>query len=87
MLARGRVDAIIGPMAPILSAADSIGMANIFDEPLYVSKRTPWLQISKKSKLRLNVNKIRAIFNNILTRGGLRKLKHKYRVGELVESP
>ena len=87
MLARGRVDAIIGPMAPILSAANSIGMANIFDEPLYVSKRTPWLQISKKSKLRLSVNKIRAIFNNILTRGGLRKLKHKYRVGELVESP
>jgi len=82
MLTRGRVDAIIGPMEPILSAAGSMGMGNIFSEPLYVSKRTPWLQISKKSKLRLNVNKIRDIFKKILARGDLRKLKHKYRIGE-----
>jgi len=82
MLARGRVDAIIGPMEPILSAADSMGMGNIFSEPLDVSKRTPWLQISKKSKLRLNIHKIRVIFKNILSRGELRKLKHKYRIGE-----
>ena len=82
MLARGRVDAIIGPMEPILSAADSVGMSNIFDKPLYVSERTPWLQISKKSKLRLRVNKIRDIFNNILIRGELKKLQHKYRITE-----
>lgn len=78
MLVRGRVDAIIGPMDPILSAANSIGMINIFDEPLYVSKRTPWLQISRKSKLRLYVDDIRVIFENILTRGDLVKLKQKY---------
>jgi len=87
MLVRGRVDAIIGPMEPILSAADSIGMVNIFNEPLYVSKRTPWLQISKKSKLRLNADEIREIFENILKRGDLTKLKNKYRIGGAVISP
>jgi polar amino acid transport system substrate-binding protein len=80
MLVRGRVDAIIGPMEPILSAADSIGMVNIFNDPLYVSQRTPWLQISKKSKLRFSVDDISDIFENILMRGELTTLKNKYRV-------
>jgi len=80
MLVRGRVDAIIGPMEPILSAADSMGMVNIFNQPLYVSQRTPWLQISKKSKLRLSVDDIKSTFENVLMRGDLTKLKHKYRV-------
>lgn len=87
MLARGRIDAIIGPMEPIISAAYSIGMVNIFDEPLYVSERTPWLQISRKSKLQMSVNQIRAAFNNILTRGELKKLQHKYRIDALVGNP
>jgi polar amino acid transport system substrate-binding protein len=62
MLVSGRVDAIIGPMEPILSAADSVGAVNIFGKPLYVSERVPWLQISKKSKLALAPNKIRLLF-------------------------
>ncbi|MEH6444550.1 MAG: transporter substrate-binding domain-containing protein [Oceanospirillaceae bacterium] len=80
MLVNGRVDAIIGPMEPILNAADSIGAVNIFGKPLYVSERVPWLQISKKSKLSLTPisNKIRLLFEDILNQGELKKLQDKY---------
>lgn len=78
MLNRGRVDAIIGPMAPILSAAEAMGTADKLDEPLFVSQRTPWLQMSKKSKFHLDVKDIGDTFISIIKQETLKKIQHRY---------
>ena len=78
MLLRGRVDAVIGPMDPILSAAAALGKMHLLGEPLIVSERTPWLQISKKSVFHLFTDEFRQVFNRILKRGELKILQQKY---------
>lgn len=79
MLAAGRVDAIIGPFDPILSAAIKAGKnKDFFGEPLIVSERTPWLQVSKKSKTKVAVARLATIFEQILARGELERLRKLY---------
>ncbi|MCJ8300592.1 MAG: transporter substrate-binding domain-containing protein [Pseudomonadales bacterium] len=78
MLARGRVDAVIGPIQPILSAAAAMDRINMLGEPLVVSERTPWLQISKKSVFSIFITEFENVFNSALRRGELKKLQQKY---------
>ncbi len=78
MLKRGRVDAIIGPLDPIMSAAFSSGNSAVLGEPLVVSERTPWLQISNKSKVVSSAKTFARHFNEILKQGELEKLRKKY---------
>lgn len=79
MLAFGRVDAIIGPLEPILSAVAEIENNNIaLDEPFVVSERTPWVQISNKSADRLHADELKAIILDILNRGEFEAIRKKY---------
>ena len=79
MLLGGRADAIIGPMEPILSAAAKLNISlDKFGEPLVVSERTPWVQISKRSHLVQSSSKIKLIFERMIEEGVLNKLKVKY---------
>ena len=79
MLKKGRVDAIIGPMAPILSSAKNFGLSKeFFGKPLIVSERTPWLQISKKSKNKVSTEKLKAIFSQMMAQGELKNIQQKY---------
>ncbi len=79
MLEKGRVDAIIGPMAPIISAAKQLGLnRDFFGEPLIVSQRTPWLQISKKSHHKVSAQQLKTIFNQMMTQGELQQIQQKY---------
>jgi polar amino acid transport system substrate-binding protein len=82
MLKIGHVFAIIGPVEPILSVVISSGDdINILGKPFVVSERTPWIQISKKSKYAENVELLSKSVKNILARGDLELLKKKYIVG------
>ncbi len=79
MLAFNRVDAIIGPLAPILSAlAEVEGKTVILAEPIVVSERTPWIQISNKSVNRLNAEALRELFLEIVARGEFDTIREKY---------
>lgn len=79
MLKKGRVDAIIGPMAPIISAAKALNLnKDFFGKPLIVSERTPWLQISKKSKNYISAKKLESIFRHMMDQGELNKIQQKY---------
>jgi polar amino acid transport system substrate-binding protein len=79
MLMAKRVDAIIGPIDPIIVAAKKLTDSdNLFGIPLVVSTRTPWLQISNASKLRNSTEVIKAHFNDILSSGELQILRTKY---------
>ena len=79
MLQKGRVNAIIGPMAPILSAAKQLGLnRDFFGEPLIVSERTPWLQMSKKSSNKVSATKLKTIFSQMMSDGELKKIQQKY---------
>lgn len=79
LLKKGRVDAIIGPLAPIQSAAKKLHLKDdFFGEPLVVSQRTPWLQISNKSLNKVSVEQLKASFSLLLEHGELDKLKEKY---------
>lgn len=79
MLMRGRVDAIIGPMDPILSAAARMNWSEaLFGKPFIVSERTPWVQISKKSAKRISVEKLKSLYEDIEQRGELQRLRQKY---------
>jgi len=82
MLKAGRVYAIIGPIDPILSATIELGNEiDILGEPFVVSERTPWVQISKKSKHAKNAELLRKHITQILARGDLELLRKKYIVG------
>lgn len=74
MLMFGRVDAIIGPLDPILRAAKG----KTLGKPLVVDERTPWVQISKKSAPRLSADKLNSVFLDIVNRGALEKIRRKY---------
>ncbi len=79
MLEKGRVDAIIGPMAPILSAAKKIHLGkDFFGKPLIVSERTPWLQLSKKSHDKISPQQLKAVFSQIMAQGELKRIQLKY---------
>ncbi len=79
MMMAGRVDAIIGPMDPILSAAAKINRgAESFGEPFVVSERTPWIQVSKRGKHLQSVETLETAFNALQSRGVLTQLHEKY---------
>lgn len=79
MLMAKRVDAIIGPIDPIMVAAQKfLNNDNLLGQPLIVSTRTPWLQISNASKLRNSTDIIKKHFNDIMTTGELQVLRNKY---------
>jgi polar amino acid transport system substrate-binding protein len=78
MLKKGRVDAIIGPLDPIISAAILSGSTDFLGEPLVVSERTPWLQLSNKSRALNAEAELTEHFKAILQRGSLKKLREKY---------
>jgi len=79
MLKKGRVDAIIGPMAPIISAAKQLDLSRgFFGDPLIVSERTPWLQLSKKSNHKVSARQLKTIFSQMMTQDELVKIQKKY---------
>jgi len=79
LLKKGRVDAIIGPLAPIKSAARRLSLKDeFFGEPLVVSQRTPWLQVSNKSLDKVSVEQLKASLVLLIEQGELAKLKIKY---------
>ena len=79
MLKKGRVDAIIGPMAPIISAAKQLGLSKaFFGKPLVVSERTPWLQLSKKSHHKVSAKQLKTLFSQMMAQGELKTIQQKY---------
>jgi len=79
MLARRRVDAIIGPLDPIISAIERTGHdQNIFGKPLVIDERTPWVQISKNSVDRISEEQLKTVFHDIERRGALNRIRSKY---------
>jgi polar amino acid transport system substrate-binding protein len=79
LLQKGRVDAIIGPLAPIKSAAKILSLKDdFFGEPLVVSQRTPWLQVSNKSLDKVSVEQLKANLVSLIEQGELAQLKMKY---------
>jgi len=79
MLEKGRVDAIIGPMAPIISAAKQLDLnKEFFGEPLIVSERTPWLQLSKKSHDKISPQQLKTVFSQMMAQGELETIQQKY---------
>lgn len=79
MLSAKRADAIIGPLVPIIAAAQQLKKTDdFFSQPLIVSTRTPWLQMSNKSSFIATVDKIRAYYLQIASTEKLKQLKQKY---------
>lgn len=79
MLKKERVDAIIGPMKPIISAAKLLELnEDFFGKPLILSERTPWLQLSKQSNGHVSAEKLKAIFSKMITQGALDNIQKKY---------
>lgn len=79
MLMVGRVDAVIGPMDPILSAALQLNEdINLFGEPFVVSERTPWVQISNNSLGKLSPQKLKSAYKKIIEHDELSKLRKQY---------
>ena len=79
MLMSGRVDALIGPLDPILKAVENIGSKkSLLGTPFTVDERTPWVQISKKSVDKVSIEKLKNIFLNIVLSGELNDIKDKY---------
>lgn len=79
MLMAKRVDAIIGPIDPILLAVKKLkSNKELLGAPLLISTRTPWLQISNLSKLRYSIDSIKNAFQDILKKGELNSLREKY---------
>ncbi len=79
MLMANHVDAIIGPMDPILSAAASMGISErSFGLPLVVDERTPWVQVSNKSLNIVPVDELKIAFDKLTSQGILNKLRSEY---------
>lgn len=82
MLVAGRADAIIGPLQSIERAAleyekrenDKI----IFGEPLVFETRTPWIQISRKSRAYLDAEKLKESFLQLQKSDTFNRLTKKY---------
>lgn len=79
MLVFGRVDAIVGPLDPILSAIAQIEQGQFaLGEPLVVSERTPWLQVANTSVDRLDPLRLRAMLLDIVESGKFEAIRDKY---------
>ncbi|MDP2562325.1 ABC transporter substrate-binding protein [Psychrobium sp. 1_MG-2023] len=79
MLSLSRVDAIIGPMDPLLAAAAALNKKpNFFGKPLIVSQRTPWIQYSNSSQAVLPAARIKMLFEQMMVQGELEQLRNKY---------
>ena len=79
MLKKSQVDAIIGPMRPIISSAKKLGLSqSFFGKPLVVSERTPWLQLSKQSKSHISTEKLKTIFSKMIDQGTLESIQQNY---------
>jgi len=79
MLMLERVDAIIGPMDPLIfKAAELVPDKNIFGAPLVIDEKTPWLQVSRKSVDKISLEKLEAIFKKMVKLGELTALRTKY---------
>ena len=82
MLMAGRADAIIGSLQPIKNSAlkleETEDITILFDDPIVLNIKTPWLQISKKSRSYINIDKLRASFSQLQNNNTLNTLKFKY---------
>ena len=79
MLMLKRVDAIIGPMDPLVfNAAELFPDLEIFGPPLVIDERTPWLQVSKKSIDKVSVEKLQTTVETMIEKGELTELRKRY---------
>lgn len=79
MLAAHRVDAVIGPLDPIMAATIELNYpANFLGEPLTVSTRTPWIQISKKSPFIHIIDQLKIRFSQMLNDGEFKAIQKRY---------
>ena len=79
MLIAGRVKAVIGPFEALLMAAKNLGKnKDFFGEALVGSERTPWLQISNKSKHKLDIIELDKKLKKIIENKKLELLKKSY---------
>lgn len=80
MLEKGRVDGIIGPMQPILSAIQKLGYSiDDYNKPLIVSERTPWLQVTKGSLNTTEQLSLKEVFKSIMEEGTHEDIIAKYK--------
>ena len=83
MLNAGRVDAIIGPLLTIESSAleveKIINKTIEFGDFLVVDKRTPWIQVSNKSKSKIDIEKLKESYAQLEEADTLNSLFQKYR--------
>ena len=79
MLMASHVDAVIGPLDPILHAATHLNSKlAIFGKPLVVSVRTPWVQVSKHSANRISQDALKASFKALQKKGVFKRLRQQY---------
>ncbi|WP_076407626.1 ABC transporter substrate-binding protein [Shewanella sp. UCD-KL12] len=79
VLIAGRVDAVIGPMDPIISAAKQLNKdITLFGEPFVVSERTPWVQVSNKSLAKISVPQLKSQFDKLIQQEALLKIRKRY---------
>jgi len=79
LLAANRVDAVIGPMQPILTAAKKLGLDDsFFGKPLVVSQRTPWLQVTKDTLTKKEKETLREAFITMMNDGDYEKIRNEY---------
>lgn len=79
MMRLNRVDAIIGPLSAILYSAKKIGLSkHFFGEPYTVSTKTPWLQVSKKSTIKIDLANVETKLKKLIEDGYFKRLNEKY---------
>ncbi len=79
MLIANHLDAVIGPLDPILHAAIHLNSGPaIFGEPLVVSVRTPWVQVSKHSDSRISRDTLKSSFKALEKKGVFKRLRQQY---------
>lgn len=82
MLMAGRADAIIGPMQSIEAARLELeGIDNetiLLGRPLVVDIGSPWIQISKKSRSYIDIERLRNSFMQLQEENAFQNLQKKY---------
>ncbi len=79
MLKVNHVDALIGPLDPILNAASQFyATQGVFGKPLVVSVRTPWVQLSKRSAGKISQQALKTAFEALEEKGEFKRLREKY---------
>lgn len=82
MLNAGRVDAIVGPLFTIESSAleveKRINTTIEFGDFLVVDKRTPWIQVSNKSKSKIDIEKLKESYAQLEEADTINSLFLKY---------